>query len=239
MRSMTLVLLCLIAAGCGRSAPRGVWTDASLDENSLREGVVIGGVVDLTLERDVYDMQQDARLLEEALRHNRPSLAIEPWAGARSLVEPDTLDAILSSYRLTGRLTAQELAGLDPLSARGRYVALARIDLDHTVVDYTRRVREMSDRTVVDLDPESRRTISLIMDLFDLATKRLVFTIPISRTAIEQGSVHTVEGIESVPTESEVRNAIEDLASGSDRPDPADRGNMLTSMFREATKYLP
>ena len=239
MRRIHVLLLLVLVVACGSRAPRGLWTDPSLDASTLKEGVVIGGVVDLTAERDVYDMQQDADLLEEALRENRPTLTVASWAEARSLVEPDSLDMILDAYRLTGRLTARQLATLAPLAAGGRYVALARIDLDQTLWDYSRRIREMSDRTVVDLDPESRRTIALLLDLYDLERNLLVYTLPIQRTGIEHGSVYTVEGVESVPTESEIRNAMEDLDSGSDRPEPADRAGMLAGMFREATKHLP
>jgi len=216
-----------------------MWADPSLDSRSLAEGIVIGGVTDLTTERDVYDMQQDAALLEAQLRKARPSVPVTAWAEARSMVEPDSLDAILASYRLSGRLTAMQMAQLAPLATRGRYLALARIDLDQTLNDYIRRVREMSDRTVVELDPESRRKISLILDLYDLRTNRLAYTMPMERTAIEHGSVYTVEGVESVPTETEIRNAIDDLESGSDRPEPADRGELLSSIFREVVKYLP
>jgi len=239
MRRIHVLLLLVLVVACGSRAPRGLWTDPSLDASTLKEGVVIGGVVDLTAERDVYDMQQDADLLEEALRENRPTLTVATWAEARSLVEPDSLDMILAAYRLTGRLNARQLATLAPLAAGGRYVALARIDLDQTLWDYSRRIREMSDRTVVDLDPESRRTIALLLDLYDLERNLLVYTLPIQRTGIEHGSVYTVEGVESIPTESEIRNAMEDLDRGSDRPEPADRAGMLAGMFREATKHLP
>jgi hypothetical protein len=239
MRWIHALLLLALVLGCGSRAPRGLWSDPSLDASNMKEGVVIGGVVDLTAERDVYEMQQDAQLLESALRENRPSLAISTWAEARSVVEPDSLDTILAEYRLTGRLSARQLATLAPLASAGRYLALSRIDLDQTLWDYARRIREMSDRTVVDLDPESRRTISLILDLYDLQKNQLVYTIPINRTGIEHGSVYTVEGVDSVPTETEVRNAMEDLQSGSDRPEPADRSRMLKGMFKEATKHLP
>jgi hypothetical protein len=239
MSSIQVVLLCLLLAACGSRPPRGLWTDPTLDANSLGEGIAIGGVVDLTDERDVYAMQQDAKLLESALRENRPSLDVAPWAEARSLVEPDTLDAILASFRLSGRLTGHHLEALAPVATQSRYLMFARIDLDHTVWEYTRRIREMSDRTVVDLDPESRRTISLLLDVYDLQTRSLVYTIPVSRTGVEHGSLHTVESIESVPTETEIRNAIEDLQSSNARPDPADRERLLAAMFKEATKYLP
>ena len=33
--------------------------------------------------------------------------------------------------------------------------------------------------------------------------------------------------------------AIQDLAESNDRPEPADRGGLLASMFKEAVKYLP
>lgn len=239
MRRVHVLIVVLLVVACGSRAPRGLWTDPSLDASTLKQGVVIGGVVDLTTERDVYEMQQDADLLETALRENRPTLEVSTWAEARSLVEPDSLDAILAAYRLTGRLSARQLTGLAPLAERGRYVALARIDLDQTLWDYSRRIREMSDRTVVDLDPESRRTIALLLDLYDLERNLLVYTIPIQRTGIEHGSVYTVEGVENIPTETEIRNAIEDLESSSDRPEPADREDLLAGMFKEATKHLP
>lgn len=239
MRWIRVLLLCFLVASCGSRAPRGLWTDPSLDSSSLAEGVIVGGVTDLTAERDVYDMQQDSRILQDELEAGRPSVPVTPWAQARSVVEPDTLDAVLADYRLTGRLGAGQMATLSALASQGRYLILSRIDLDQTLYEYTRRVREMSDRTVVDLDPESRRKISLIVDLYDLQTMRLVYTIPLERTGIEHGSVYTVEGVESVPTESEVRNAIEDLAERSDRPEPADRGGLLASMFKEAVRYLP
>jgi hypothetical protein len=239
MRWIRVLLLCLLVASCGSRAPRGLWADPSLDSSSLAEGVVIGGVTDLTAERDVYDMQQDSRILEEALVAGRPSVPVTEWAQARSVIGPDTLDGILAAYRLTGRLGAGQLASLSPLASEGRYLVLSRIDLDQTLYEYTRRVREMSDRTLVDLDPESRRKISLIVDLYDLQSMRLVYTIPLERTGIEHGSVYTVEGVESVPTESEVRNAIQDLAESNDRPEPADRGGLLASMFKEAVKHLP
>ena len=92
---------------------------------------------------------------------------------------------------------------------------------------------------VVDLEPESRRNISLLFDLYDLGLSRLAYTIPLERTGVEHGSTYTVEGINAVPTETEVRNAIEELHRASDRPDPADRGNLVGAMLREAVKHLP
>jgi hypothetical protein len=239
MRWIRIALLCLLVAACASRAPRGLWTDPSLDSGSLAEGVVIGGVVDLTSERDVYDIQQDSGLLEQELRQARPDLPVAAWAEARALLELDTLDAVLEFYRRTGRLGAQQMQTLQPVAAKGRYLALARIDLDQTLYEYTRRVREMQDRTVVDIDPESRRKIALIVDLYDLQTKRLVYTIPVERTGIEHGAIYTVEGLESVPTETEVQNAMSDLQNSSDRPPPADRELLLKPIFREAVKHLP
>jgi hypothetical protein len=237
--SRWLLLGCLVLAACTKSAPRGTWTDPALDPQELAEGVVIGGVVDLTADRDLFEIQRDSELLAEAFAELRPALPVVPWAEARTIIEVDSLDAVLESYRRTGRLSARQLETLAPLQSGGRFLALVRIDLDTTLWEYTRRVRESGDRTVVDLDPESRRQIGLLFDIYDLEAARLAHTAPLQRTGIEHGSIYTVDGVDNVPTEDEVRQAIEYLDSGSNRPEQADRAGLLSGMFRDAVKYLP
>lgn len=234
-----LLLSCLLAVSCGDGAPRGLWSDPSLESSTLEEGVVIGGVVDLTAERDLFEMQKDAEILQGMFAAERPSLAVVSWAEARSAIDADSLDAVLSSYRLNGRLSGRQMQALSHLAGNGRYLALARIDLDQTQWDYTRRVRESGNRTVVDIDPESRREMAMIFDLYDLQTMRLAFTVPLRRTGIEHGSMYTVEGMDAVPTEAEIRDAIADLDSSSTRPEPAERNGLMEGMFRDAVKLLP
>jgi len=216
-----------------------MWSDPSLESSTLTEGVVIGGVVDLTAERDLFELRTDSELLERMFVQERPELEVVSWSNARTAIEADSLDAVLSAYRLTGRLSARQMQLLAPLTTKGRYLALARIDLDQTRWDYTRRVRETGDRTVVDIDPESRREIALLFDLYDLEVNRLAFTVPVRRTGIEHGSLYIVEGMDAVPTEAEIRDAIHDLDASGDRPRPADRANLLEAMFKEAVKFLP
>ena len=239
MRVRSILLLCLAVAACGSRAPNGLWSDPSLDGSSLSEGIIIGGVTDLTSERDLFAQQQDAELLQRALETEHPDLPVMGWGDARAALDPDSLDAVMSDYRLSGRLSATNLRLLAVMGDRARYLVLARIDLDKTTWDYPRRVRETTDRTVVDLEPESRRTLSLLFDVYDLESSRLVYTIPIERTGVEHGSTHTVEGINAVPTETEVRNAVEELHRASDRPEPADRDDLVKAMLREAVKHLP
>lgn len=239
MRPIPIFLLLLLISSCSGRAPSGLWADPSLDAQSLKEGIVIGGVVDFTAERDLFDQQRDARILEAVFADKRPTLARTPWSTARSLLDPDSLDAILESYRRTGRLSAKQLATLKPLTARGRYLALVRIDLDQTSWAYPRRVRESIDRTVVDLEPESRRTMSMLFDLYDLSTSRLAYTMPVERTGIEHGNTRTVEGIDNVPTEHEVREAMEDIDRSSERPEPAERGGLIKGALNECVSHLP
>lgn len=239
MRWTRLLLLGALLAACSDRAPHGLWTDPTLTASTLAEGVVIGGVVDLTATRDLFEQQRDAEVLEAVLLSERPSLPRAGWAAARSTLDPDTLDAILESYRRTGRLSAPQLGALQPLLGQGRYLALARIDLDRTLWEYMRQSRETTDRSVVDLEPESRRTIALLLDLYDLRTGRLAFTIPVERTGVEHGVTYTVEGIDAVPTEGEIRSAIEELDRSSDRPAPVDRAALISSTLREAVKHLP
>jgi len=239
MRICSILLICLCMASCSHRTPGGLWSDPELDATKLSAGIIVGGVVDLTAELDLFDQQQDAELLHTALESERPGLAVGGWGDARAALDPDSLDAILADYRLSGRLSASHLRQLAVLADQARYIALARIDLDQTTWDYPRRVRETTDRTVVDLEPESRRRISLLFDLYDLGLSRLAYTIPLERTGVEHGSTYTVEGINAVPTETEVRNAIEELHRASDRPDPADRSNLVGAMLREAVKHLP
>ena len=239
MRFCSFLLICVAVAACGGGAPRGLWSDPSLDGSSLSEGVIVGGVSDLSAQRDLFEQQQDAEILQMALETEHPGLPVSGWGEARSVLDPDSLDAILADYRLSGRLSATNLRRLAVIGSRARYLALARIDLDETTWDYPRRTRESSNRTVIDLEPESRRKISLLFDLYDLRSSRLAYTIPVERTGVEHGSTYTVEGINAVPTETEVRNAIEELRQASDRPDPADRGGLLKAMLREAVEYLP
>ena len=234
-----LFLSCLLAVSCGDRAPRGMWSDPSLESSTLKEGVVIGGLVDLTAELDLFEMQQDAKILEEMFTAERPSLVVVPWSEARSVIEADSLDGVLSAYRLSGRLSGSQLQVLSPLAGKGRYLALVRIDLDQTRWEYTRRVRESGTRTVVDIDPESRREMAMLFDLYDLETNRLAFTVPLRRTGIEHGSMYTVQGMDSVPTEVEVSNAIADLDASGDRPEPADRSTLIQGMCRDAVKLLP
>lgn len=233
------LLLAVLLAGCASRAPHGLWTDPSLDPSALREGIVIGGIVDLTATRDVFEMQHDAELLAEVFASERPELRVTPWGEARATLDVDTLDAVLESYRRTGRISAVQLRALEPFTVHGRYVALARIDLDQTVRDYPRRVRESGDRTVVDIEPESRRKLALLFDLYDLELGVLAYTIPVERMAIEHGSTFTVEGIDAVPTEEEIRDAVRDLDESGDRPAPADRAPLLRGVLREAVKPLP
>jgi len=235
----SMLLLCVLAASCGDRAPRGLWSDPALEPSALAQGVVIGGVVDLTSERDLFGMQKDAEILERMFAAERPSISITAWPDTRTAIETDSLDAVLAAYRLTGRLSARQMQAVAPLADRGRYLALVRIDLDQTRWDYTRRTRQSGDRTIVDVDPESRREMALLFDLYDLQLERLVFTVPVRRTGIEHGSVYSVEGMNAIPTEAEVQDAIEDLDSTSDRPEPADRSALLQGMFRDAVKYLP
>jgi hypothetical protein len=239
MRVCLILLICLSVAACSSKAPGGLWSEPELDAARLSEGIIIGGVVDLTAELDLFDQQQDAELLHTALDTERPGLAVGGWGDARSTLDPDSLDATLADYRLSGRLSATHLRQLAVLTDQARYIALARIDLDQTTWDYPRRVRETGDRTVVDLEPESRRKISLVFDLYDLKLARLAYTIPLERTGVEHGSTHTVEGINAVPTETEVRDAVEELHRTSDRTEPADRDGLVRAMLRKAVKYLP
>jgi hypothetical protein len=234
-----IVLLCLVLAGCSGRSPHGLWTDPSLDSDRLAEGVIVGGIVDLTLERDVYAVQRDADLLEEVLLQERPQLVVVPWGEVRATLGPDSLDTILSAYRLTGRLSAAQLRSLWPLTGHGRYLALARIDLDQTSHEYRRQVRETTGRTVVDLEPESRRKISLLFDLYDVQQSKLVYTLPVERTGIEHGATFTVEGMDAVPTETEIRDAVYELERSGDRPEPANRKDLLRGILREAIRHLP
>lgn len=239
MRTCSILLIILGLAACSGKAPSGLWSDPELDGDRLAEGIIIGGVVDLTSVLDLFGQQQDAELLGAAFDRERPDLSVRGWADARSVLDPDSLDTILAKYRHTGRLSASHLRQLAVLGDQARYIALARIDLDQTTWDYPRRVRETTDRTVVDLEPESRRKISLLFDLYDLELSRLAYTMPIERTGVEHGATYTVEGVDAVPTETEVRNAIEELHRASNRPDPAERGVLVQSMLREAVKHLP
>lgn len=234
-----ILLICLVLAGCGNQAPNGLWTDPSFEARQLAAGITVAGVVDLTAERDPFAMQQDAEILESVLREQRPSVPVVPWGQARATLTPDSLDAILAAYRLTGRLSATQLRSLWPLTATGRFVALARIDLDQTSFDYPRRLRESGDRTVVDVEPESRRKISLLFDLYDVRMSRLVYTVPVERTGIEHGSTFTVEGVDATPTEQEIRDAVADLDRSSDRPEPARRDDLLRGILRDAVRHLP
>jgi len=239
MRICSILLICLSVAACSSRAPGGLWSAPELDAEKLSEGIVIGGVVDLTAELDLFEQQQDAELLGTALDTELPGLTVVGWGDARSTLDPDSLDTILADYRLSGRLTANHLRQLAVLGDQARYIALVRIDLDQTTWEYPRRVRETTDRTVVDIDPESRRKISLLFDLYDLELARLAYTIPLERTGIEHGSTSTVEGINAVPTETEIRNAVEELHQASHRPDPADRDGLVEAMLRDAVKHLP
>ena len=48
MLSRSLLLICVLLISCGDRAPRGMWSDPTLESSTLTEGVVIGGVVDPT-----------------------------------------------------------------------------------------------------------------------------------------------------------------------------------------------
>lgn len=239
MRKVTFLILCVMVAACSSRAPRGQWSDPTLKSSTLQEGVVVGGLVDLTAHLDLFAAQRDAELLQSVITQEHPGVPLVEWSEARATLDPDTLDQVLASYRSNGRLSSPQLTTLAPLAARGRYLALARIDLDHTEWRYPRRSRETIDRTVVDIEPESQRKISLLFDLYDLKLGRLAYTIPMERTGIEHGVTTTIEGIDGVPTEEEIRTAVEDIDSSSSRPVPADREILLRSILREAVKYLP
>ena len=114
-----LLLLCLLAVSCGDVAPRGLWSDPSLEPSTLEEGVVIGGVVDLTAERDLFQMQKDAEILQAAFRGGA-TLAWRwfPWAEARSAIDADPSTRSSVSYRLNGRLSGRQMQALSHLAGR-------------------------------------------------------------------------------------------------------------------------
>ena len=136
MRICSILLIFLGLAACSGKAPSGMWSDPALNGDRLAEGIIIGGVVDLTRALDLFEQQQDAELLGAAFDRERPDLSIRSWADARSVLDPDSLDTILAEYRLSGRLSASHLRQLAVLSDRARYIALARIDLDQTTTVY-------------------------------------------------------------------------------------------------------
>lgn len=237
IRSVLAALVLL--AGCA-STSRNAYVDPALDVDTLRsDAIAVLGVTALAGPDDL-----DARILgREALggtaSQARPDLrwieASETWIA----LGQDEAQSLLDAYRATARLGPGELERLSVLTDRARFVLMARIDLDLDRVDTDHRTRESFDRIVVDVDVRARREMSATYDLFDLQTRRLVWSTQRTRVETEPGRSFEVEPMVQPPSVADIDRAIRDTLPTIPLPEAPGRLIVLRRMTNDAIGELP
>lgn len=235
-----ILLLCGLFAGCGGGAGKAVYHDPSFTVSSLDEGLlVVLGAVSLA-DEDTNDLRESrTREFEELAREQLSCLSPMSRGEAWILADVDATRALLDDYRNTGRLTAEHFQTLSPLATRARYALLARFDLDRVTYDYRREQRDEGDRVVINLEPESRREMGALFDVFDLQLGRLVWSMTAQRVDIERGRLHEVESLDSIPTQAEFYEAVREVTAGDRRADDPDPVRARKELFRKALRSLP
>ena len=241
-RALAVVLLATfgaLLAGCG-STSSNAYVDPSLDEQALASGAIaVLGVTSLPGPDDLDTRIVYREALSGGMAQTRPDLDWVEGSETWIALGDDEAAEILDAYRSTARLTPAQIERLGVLRDRARYVMMARIDLDLERLDTDHRVRESLDRIVVDVDPRSRREMSVTFDLFDLDARRLVFSTLRNRVETETGRTFEVDPMVQPPDTADVDRAIREALPTVPLPEPPGRVVVLRRMIQNAAEQLP
>ena len=238
-RTVAALALLLLLAGCGGGGT-GAYVDPALDASTLRaDAIAVAGAVALAGPDDPDTRITYRELMTRIGREVRPDLEWIEGSETWIALGPEETAAVLDSYRATGRIGPQQIELLSVLADRARYVWLARIDLDLESVEHDHRRREALDRVVADVQTRGRRQMSATFDLFDLETRRLVFSMQRERVETNPGRDFEVVPLQQPPTPSELSAAVREELSRRVLPDPPSRVTVLRGLVRDATRALP
>jgi len=228
-----------LIVGCASSGPKA-YVDPVLEDDGIHSGAIaVLGVTALAGpdDRDTRFLYREA--LSGGMAQARPDLRFVEGSEAWIALGDDEATAILDAYRGTARLGPNEIARLSVLSDRARFVLVGRIDLDLDGLDTDHRTRESLDRVVIDVDVRGRREMSATFDLFDLQTRRMVFSTQISRVETEPGRSFEVDPLQQPPTNYDIDRAIREKLPTIQLPDPPGRLMVLRRMIQDAAEDLP
>lgn len=236
---IALLIVTILLGGCASTA-RNAYVDPVLEGDGIRSGAIAPlGVTALAGPDDLDTRIVYREALSGGMAQSRPDLdwieASETWIA----LGQDEAREILDAYRATGRLGPQDIERLAVLSDRARFVLMARIDLDLDQIDTDHRAREALDRIVVDVDLRARREMSATFDLFDLQTRRLVFSSQRTRVETETGRPFEVDPLVQPPTSVDIDRAIREALPTIPLPDPPGRLIVLRRMIQNAADDLP
>lgn len=225
--------------GCASSGPKA-YVDPVLEDDGIRSGAIaVLGVTALAGpdDRDTRFLYREA--LSGGMAQARPDLRFVEGSETWIALGDDEAKAILDAYRGTARLGPNEIAQLSVLSGRARFVLVGRIDLDLDGIDTDHQTRSALDRVVVDVNVRGRREMSATFDLFDLQTRRMVFSTQVTRVETEPGRSFEVEPLEQPPTNYDIDRAIREALPTIQLPDPPGRLMVLRRMVNDAAEDLP
>jgi len=238
-RTVLVLILLVVLNGCGGGGS-GAYVDPALDASSLRaDAVAVLGTVALAGPDETDTRIAYRELMSRIGREVRPDLEWTEGSETWIALGPDETAAVLDSYRATGRIGPGQVDLLSVLDDRARYVWLARIDLDLESVESDHQRREALDRIVADVQTRGRRQMSATFDLFDLETRRLVFSMQRERVETDPGRPFEVVPLQQPPTPGELSAAVRDELSRRILPDPPSRIEVLRGLLRDATRALP
>jgi hypothetical protein len=205
-------------------------------------GLLVGGVTVAVTAEDTES--RDALRLGDELRQFLEARRGRELVGPGKLLldgDAEVYRAVLEEYERSARLTPASLEALQTRRDLGRYLLLARIDVDEIEKTHEETRDDQDDRVRFEVELLSRRHVGLSADVYDLDERRVVWSSSFDRRLQKRGRRFTHEALAT-----DVTNApIEELREIRDRirevgyPDPPRRADVLQRLFSDLAEALP